>query len=55
MGCVVLIPKRDFSWLVGKELTPVSLDVFISIPGRDYMDALYQLPMKLGYQYPVDS
>lgn len=55
MGCVVEIPERDFSWIVGKELTPVSSDVFISIPKRGYMGALCQLPMKPGYQYLIGS
>lgn len=36
MGCVVGIPLRDFGELVRKELTPVSSDVFISIPSGVY-------------------
>ncbi len=55
MGCVMTIPERDFGWIVGKELTPVSADVFISIPERDCVGTLYKLPIKPGYQYPVGS
>jgi hypothetical protein len=36
MGCVVAIPERDFGWIIGKELTPISTDVFISIPQRGF-------------------
>jgi len=34
MGCVVEIPMRVLDWVERKELTPVSADVFVSIPER---------------------
>ncbi len=34
MGCVVSIPERVLVCLGRKELTPVSADVFVSIPKR---------------------
>jgi len=34
MGCVASIPERGLVWVERKELTPVSADVFVSIPER---------------------
>jgi len=41
MGCVALIPERDFELDSRGELTPVSADVFVSIPQRDSEYSLY--------------
>lgn len=55
MGGVVAIPERACGWLIGKELTPLSSDVFISIPERVCVDVLCQVPMQSGYQYLAGS
>lgn len=41
MGCLVAIPKRDLSGFWRQELTPVSSDVFVSIPKRDSIPLFY--------------
>lgn len=55
MGCVVEIPMRDFVRTVRKELTPVSADVFISIPERAWEGAPYRLLTHPTYQVPIGS
>ncbi len=42
MGCIALIPGRDFEPGSREELTPVSADVFVSIPQRDFEYSLYR-------------
>lgn len=55
MGCVVEIPMRAFVRTVRKELTPVSTDVFISIPKRAWEGTLYKLLTHPTYQVPIGS
>jgi len=55
MGCVVEIPMRAFVQTVRKELTPVSADVFISIPERAWEGAPYRLLTHPTYQVPIGS
>lgn len=39
MDRVVSIPKRVFGLILKEELTPLSVDVFVSIPKRGYLPA----------------
>jgi len=55
MGCVTSIPERVLFCFGRKELTPVSADVFVSIPKRVYKRALYRVLTQLTYQVPVGS
>lgn len=40
----ISIPERVLGLSVGKELTPISTDIFISIPHRVRSSALYRFP-----------
>jgi hypothetical protein len=55
MGCVTSIPERALVCFGRKELTPLSADVFISIPKRVYKRALYRVLTQLTYQVSVGS
>jgi hypothetical protein len=46
MGVLVSIPHRDLRVLDGgKKLTPLSTDIFFSIPHRDYTTYLEQISL----------
>jgi hypothetical protein len=55
MGCVASIPERGLVWGERKELTPISTDVFISIPERAWKGALYRLLTYPTYQVSIGS
>lgn len=55
MGCVIEIPMRDCVRIVRKELTPLSSDVFVSIPERVHKRALYRILTLQRYQVPIGS
>jgi hypothetical protein len=47
MDCVTLVPARDLTELGEKELTAVSADLFVSIPGGIHHLSLYLGPARL--------
>lgn len=55
MGSVVEIPMRGFVQTLRKELTPVSTDVFISIPERVYNNTLLGFLTLQTYQVSIGS
>jgi hypothetical protein len=46
---------RDFVWAVRKELTPISADVFVSIPERAYKKLLLKFLTLPTYQVSIGS